>query len=98
MNSLPIHERFHSFQGEGIHMGRPAFFIRTMFCPVKCPWCDSAGTWNPNWIPKGELRMTPEQLVDEVMAGPKVDFVVITGGEPTIHNLHSLTRNLWEAK
>jgi len=26
---LPIHEQFYSFQGEGLHAGRAAYFIRT---------------------------------------------------------------------
>src|SRR5690606_10755697 len=47
----PVHEQFHTWQGEGVHMGRSAYFIRTFGCPVKCPWCDSAGTWHPDHIP-----------------------------------------------
>lgn len=90
----PIHERFSTFQGEGVHVGRPAFFIRTYGCPVHCPWCDSAGTWHPDWIPEKIQKMTPGQLADEVDAGPKVDFVVITGGEPTVFDLQPLTHYL----
>ncbi|HCA60903.1 MAG TPA: 7-carboxy-7-deazaguanine synthase QueE, partial [Synechococcales bacterium UBA8647] len=28
MSSLPVVETFHSLQGEGLHAGRSAFFIR----------------------------------------------------------------------
>lgn len=71
-------------------MGRRAFFIRTFGCPVHCKFCDSAGTWHPNWVPQHVNRMTAQQLVDEVeLSGAKV--VVITGGEPAIHDLTELT-------
>ena len=89
----PIHERFHAFQGEGIHMGRSAFFIRTFGCPVHCPWCDSAGTWHKDWIPKEVDRLTSEFLRNEIdQENP--EFIVITGGEPTIHDLRDLVEAL----
>ena len=87
---LPIHEQFYTFQGEGIHAGRAAYFIRTFGCPVHCPWCDSAGTWHPDYIPKNIDRLTPETLAKGV-AETKAEFAVITGGEPTIHNLGPLS-------
>lgn len=86
---LPIHEQFYTFQGEGAHAGRAAYFIRTFGCPVHCPWCDSAGTWHPDYIPKKIQRFSVESLVAEV-AKTKAEFVVITGGEPAIHNLAPL--------
>ena len=90
MTKLPIHERFYSFQGEGTHLGKAAYFIRTFGCPVHCPWCDSAGTWHPDYIPKNINRFTPEELAVEA-SQTSAEFVVITGGEPTIHNLKALT-------
>ena len=93
---LPIHERFYSFQGEGLHAGRAAYFIRTFGCPVHCPWCDSAGTWHPDYIPKKIDRFTPEELAAEA-SKTAAEFTVITGGEPTIHNLTDLTDALHSA-
>ncbi|MGK0176927.1 MAG: 7-carboxy-7-deazaguanine synthase, partial [Lentimonas sp.] len=90
---LPIHERFYSFQGEGVHAGRAAYFIRTFGCPVHCPWCDSAGTWHPDYIPKKIARFEPEELAAEA-AKTAAEFTVITGGEPTIHDLTNLTEEL----
>lgn len=86
---LPIHEQFYTFQGEGLHAGRAAYFIRTFGCPVHCPWCDSAGTWHPDYIPKKVVRWSAEGLVAEV-AQTKAEFVVVTGGEPAIHDLGRL--------
>ena len=87
--SIPIHERFLSWQGEGVHMGRSAFFIRTFGCAQKCPWCDSAGTWHSEYVPKSVERYTVEQLANEAEAS-QAAFVVITGGEPAHHNLTPL--------
>jgi organic radical activating enzyme len=86
---LPIHEQFYTFQGEGIHAGRAAYFIRTFGCPVHCPWCDSAGTWHPDYIPEKIERIAPKALAAEV-AKTSAEFVVVTGGEPAIHNLAPL--------
>lgn len=97
-NTLPIHERFLTFQGEGVHAGRKAFFIRTMGCPVHCPWCDSAGTWHKDYVPKKINRMELQSLVDEVKAANPY-CVVITGGEPCVHKaLPEFTAMLTQAK
>jgi organic radical activating enzyme len=91
--ALPIHEQFYSFQGEGFHAGRAAYFIRTYGCPVHCPWCDSAGTWHPDHKPDAIQRAEAEDLA-RAAADSKAEFTVITGGEPTIHDLRSLTNAL----
>lgn len=89
----PVHETFYSWQGEGCHQGRAAFFIRLFGCPVQCPWCDSAGTWHPDFVPKKVPRRTAVELADEA-AVERPEFVVITGGEPCIHDLAPLVREL----
>lgn len=89
MSPLPVFERFHTWQGEGVHMGKRAFFIRTHGCPVKCPFCDSAGTWHPDWVPKGIARMDIETIAQEAKDSG-APIAVITGGEPTIFDLTDL--------
>ena len=85
----PVHERFATFQGEGVHMGRAAFFIRLFGCPVHCPWCDSAGTWHPKHVPATVAKMSALELAQEAV-NSQAKIVVITGGEPAIHDLSSL--------
>jgi 7-carboxy-7-deazaguanine synthase len=97
LKKLPVHERFFTWQGEGVHLGRSAYFIRTFGCPVKCPWCDSAGTWHPDHTPKDVEKAEVDELVSAVVQS-KCDFVVITGGEPTIHDLSHLTSALHQEK
>lgn len=91
MTSYPTHEIFSTFQGEGVYMGLPAFFIRTLRCPIRCPWCDAAGTWSPDWVPKDTETVAADKLADEAKASG-APIVVITGGEPTVYDLTDLVR------
>lgn len=70
-------------------MGRAAFFIRLHGCPLHCPWCDSAGTWHKDFIPQNINRMEVEDIVRAIKATP-AEIVVVTGGEPAIHNMRPL--------
>ena len=89
LNQLPIVEIFHSVQGEGAWMGTNAFFIRLAGCDVGCPWCDTKISWNVKRHP--EIAIST--LVDEaVSAFPEI--VVITGGEPLMHDLTELSQQL----
>lgn len=89
LHTYPVHEMFHSFQGEGCNMGVNAFFVRLYGCPVKCPWCDSAGTWHPQHVPKYVARLTAESIIEEFHSSG-ARLLVVTGGEPMIHNLGPL--------
>jgi putative 7-cyano-7-deazaguanosine (preQ0) biosynthesis protein QueE len=85
----PVNETFLSWQGEGVHLGRKAFFIRLQGCPVKCAWCDSASTWHPQFVPKQVRKASAAELAEEAAAA-RPEFVVLTGGEPCIHDLTAL--------
>jgi 7-carboxy-7-deazaguanine synthase len=41
----PVMEHFYSVQGEGVHTGKPAYFIRLAGCDVGCSWCDVKESW-----------------------------------------------------
>lgn len=82
---LPVVERFYTLQGEGFHSGKPAFFIRIAGCDVGCPWCDSKESWSAENVQETDA----ESLAAEAAAsGAKA--VVVTGGEPLLHNLDGL--------
>ncbi|MGD1898852.1 MAG: 7-carboxy-7-deazaguanine synthase QueE [Phormidesmis sp.] len=92
MATLPVVETFHSVQGEGFWSGTNAFFIRLAGCDVGCPWCDTKHSWPMAHHPKREIS----ELVFEA-AAKRPFMVVITGGEPLIHNLTTLTSELRKA-
>lgn len=91
--TYPVHEMFMTMQGEGVYLGLPAFFIRLFGCPIHCDFCDSAGTWHPNHVPKNIQRLTPTFLANAACL-EKATRVVVTGGEPAIHDLVQLSQAL----
>jgi len=86
---LPVMERFYTIQGEGVHSGCPAYFIRLAGCDVGCVWCDVKDSWNAEEHP----LLSVEDLINDVInAG--ANRVIITGGEPLMHDLQELTVGL----
>jgi len=92
ISSLPVMEHFYTLQGEGFHQGKAAYFIRLGGCDVGCVWCDVKDSWDAEKHPKYEVR----SLIAEVKKTP-AEIVVITGGEPLMHNLDELTKELQSA-
>jgi organic radical activating enzyme len=89
---LPVMEHFYTLQGEGFHQGKAAYFIRLGGCDVGCVWCDVKESWDADKHPGYEVG----SLKSEVRKSP-AEIVVITGGEPLMHDLNELTRELQSA-
>ncbi len=89
---LPVMEQFYTIQGEGFHQGRAAYFIRLGGCDVGCVWCDVKDSWDATAHPMMEIN----ELVNLVKVTP-AEIVVITGGEPLMHQLDVLTTELQRA-
>jgi organic radical activating enzyme len=85
--SLVVAEVFaNTVQGEGPSCGRRASFVRLGGCNLSCSWCDSAETWDAR---RFDLRQTltrvpVEEIVTRLLVGDP-GIVVITGGEPLLH-------------
>lgn len=82
-------EHFYTLQGEGFYSGQAAYFIRLGGCDVGCAWCDVKESWDAEAHP----LMTPEEMAGIASAHP-AKIVVITGGEPSMHDLEPVTRAL----
>lgn len=102
----PINEMFQTLQGEGYFTGVPAIFIRLQGCPVGCAWCDTKHTWDKLSDREVSLfsilaktkesdkwgAASSEDLLAVInRQGYTARHVVITGGEPCIHDLMPLT-------
>jgi 7-carboxy-7-deazaguanine synthase len=85
----PVMEYFYTIQGEGFHQGKAAYFIRLAGCDVGCVWCDVKDSWEEGRHP----RLTVEQLMEQVKQST-ARIVVITGGEPLMHDLRPLIKAL----
>ena len=90
--TLPVMEHFYTLQGEGFHQGRAAYFIRLGGCDVGCVWCDVKESWDAEKHPKFDIQ----HLRFEVEKTP-AEIVVITGGEPLMHDLAELTKEFQAA-
>lgn len=92
-NTLPVMEHFYTIQGEGFHQGRAAYFVRLGGCDVGCVWCDVKESWDMNVHPK----MSVEEIITAIKSNTDKGLVVITGGEPLMHNLDELTSTLQDS-
>jgi 7-carboxy-7-deazaguanine synthase len=83
---LPVVEEFYTLQGEGFYTGHPAYFIRLGGCDIGCSWCDTKNSWNAYQ----HNLVDADRLIQNAVECPS-SLVVITGGEPLMHNLDYLT-------
>ena len=79
---LPINELFYSLQGEGKLAGVPSVFVRTSGCNLRCWFCDS---YHTSWEPTGAVASV-EAIVERVREYDRAEHVVLTGGEPLVHD------------
>jgi organic radical activating enzyme len=82
-------EMFYTLQGEGYHQGKAAYFIRLAGCDVGCVWCDVKESWDASKHPVFSV----DEIVSSALAHP-ARLAIITGGEPLLYNLDTLTTAL----
>lgn len=88
----PVMEHFYTLQGEGAFAGQAAYFIRLGGCDVGCVWCDVKDSWDADAHP----RMSLTEIVAAAQQFPG-RIAVVTGGEPSMHELQPLTDALHAA-
>ncbi|MCB0508922.1 MAG: radical SAM protein [Bacteroidetes bacterium] len=82
-------EHFYTIQGEGTFSGHAAYFIRLAGCDVGCVWCDVKESWT---VEEHQLIFI-DDLIKEIKKHP-TKLIVLTGGEPLMYDLTSLTSTL----
>jgi 7-carboxy-7-deazaguanine synthase len=92
ITSYPVMEHFYTLQGEGFYSGQAAYFIRLGGCDVGCVWCDVKESWDANAHP-----LIAVTTMTELVAAHPGKIVVVTGGEPSMHNLVPITKALKDA-
>lgn len=83
-----------TIQGEGALAGAPTHFIRMGGCDYACSWCDSAHA-----VLAEEVRKATKMQVDEIIAylvelPGRPQWVTISGGNPLLHDLTDLMKDL----
>ena len=76
---MRVSEIFRSLQGEGVLIGTPTVFIRTVGCNLECSWCDT------EYAREGGEELSIEQIMTE-LEKHKTQFICLTGGEPLMQN------------
>lgn len=79
-NKILVSEIFQSIDGEGYHAGYPTVFFRTIGCNLRCSWCDSAYTFNPD----SESKWYSISEAIEKVESFGIKHITITGGEPLL--------------
>lgn len=95
---MKVTEIFHSHQGEGATIGRPAVFIRLQGCNLadRCPIpCDTKYSWTEGEeLTHTEIMKRVERFSlywsSDTPIGRRCNRIIITGGEPLLQ-LKSLT-------
>lgn len=86
-SKLIVSEVFYSIQGEGKSMGIPSVFLRLAGCNLLCEgigWrCDTIEVWRKGTAKEFNQVFTEEQ-VERLREGA---HLIITGGEPLLHQL-----------
>lgn len=87
---IPIREIFGpTIQGEGLHVGRLATFVRVAGCDSYCEWCDTKYAWDVN--DTRVTRMTADQIAESIIRKVSLHrLVVLTGGNPCLYDLGEL--------
>ncbi len=99
LQQLPVMEAFYTLQGEGFHQGRAAYFVRLGGCDVGCYWCDVKDSWNAELHPKQSVDNIVQSVKDATISNTSTvkPIIVVTGGEPLLHNLDELTIQFQQA-
>ena len=92
---MRVHSLFQSINGEvcSAHQGSICTFIRLQSCNLRCKWCDTPLSLDPN----GGHEIFGDQLIKDIKNLPvNTPNITITGGEPLlqIEELTDLVENL----
>lgn len=106
---FPVMEIFGpTLQGEGRDIGVPCHFIRFGGCDFRCGYdastkewrtdgwvCDSLFAVLPERVRDEAVKLTADEIVERVRALPSnVGWVVLSGGNPLLHDLDDVVKGL----
>lgn len=105
-----VNEVYSCLQGEGPNIGVPAILVRFQICNLRCEWCDTPFTHTLSSDPQqrnskgrdGRTRIKQnfrsyscEELAHVIRHQPgDIKHLILSGGEPTLHNFLPLVQDL----
>jgi 7-carboxy-7-deazaguanine synthase len=75
---LQLIEIFASIQGESTFAGLPCIFIRLAGCNLRCKYCDSTYSYQPQFL------LEIDEILSNIAQYNPIKLVEITGGEPLL--------------
>lgn len=85
-----------TIQGEGVDQGVACHFVRFGGCDYKCDWCDTPYAVLPEEVKENSTRMNAKEIVEQLGEFSHAPWIVISGGNPALHDLTDLIDKLHE--
>ena len=82
-------------QGEGVDQGVACHFVRFGGCDYACTWCDTPYAVLPKEVRQAE-KLTDFEIVERLNVMPAAPWVILSGGNPALHDLSELVPLLHE--
>jgi 7-carboxy-7-deazaguanine synthase len=102
---VPLVEVFGpTIQGEGALIGQPTYFLRFGLCDYACKMCDSMHAVDPKQVKANAKWLTNSEITDvffnhrNAQGVNTTRWVTFSGGNPCIHDLTDLCRDLYEGE
>ncbi len=95
--SWPVVEMFGpTIQGEGVDQGVVCSFIRFGGCDFRCSWCDTPHAVLPSEVRENATKMGVRDIQHKlwVLNAHNVPWIILSGGNPALHNLEPLVDRL----
>lgn len=84
-------------QGEGPEAGAPCYFVRFGGCDFRCTWCDSMYAVEPAQVRVNSQRLGTTEIVNLLNGlDGNPEWVILSGGNPALHELGPLVAALQE--
>jgi 7-carboxy-7-deazaguanine synthase len=99
--SFLVNEIYPCLQGEGPNLGKSSLLVRFQICNLRCTWCDTPYTHTFRSDPVSEgssqqkfKRYNVNDLCETIHSFSGAKHLILSGGEPTLHNLALLKLQL----
>jgi 7-carboxy-7-deazaguanine synthase len=88
-----------TIQGEGAEAGVPTHFVRFGGCDYRCSWCDTMYAVDPAIVRATAERLSDDKILERLEAlDGSPQWVTLSGGNPALHRLETLVRQLHERR
>jgi 7-carboxy-7-deazaguanine synthase len=98
VKTFPIIEIFGpTIQGEGAEAGLACHFVRLGGCDFRCSWCDTMYAVDPAEVRRNAAPLSAKEITAKLgELGGSPQWVVLSGGNPSLHELGPLVSDLQE--